>query len=226
MTAPAVLVVGASRGIGLEFVRQYRADGARVLATHRAPADGARLRAFGAEALQLDVLDAAAIASLGQQMAGERLSVAIINAGIYGPRTEGLVVPEAEAFDAVMRTNVLAAMRLIPALAPALAATRGTLAVLSSRMGSIGLMQSSSGWLYRASKAALNSVLKSASVELGAQGIVCLALHPGWVRTDMGGAGADVEAADSVAGMRRVIAAADASQDGSFFNYDGEPLAW
>jgi NAD(P)-dependent dehydrogenase (short-subunit alcohol dehydrogenase family) len=87
-------------------------------------------------------------------------------------------------------------------------------------------MQSTSGWLYRASKAALNSVMKSASNELGAQGIVCVALHPGWVRTDMGGAGADLDVADSVAGMRRVLAAADASMNGGFFNFDGERLPW
>ena len=222
---PAVLVVGASRGIGLEFVRQYRADGARVLATHRAAADVARLRALGAEPLPLDVLDAGAIAGLGRRLAGERLDVAIFNAGVFGPRTPGVVAPEAEAFDMVMHTNVLAAMRLIPLLAPALAGG-GRLAVLSSRMGSMSLMQSSSGWLYRASKAALNAVLKAASVELGAQGIVCVALHPGWVRTDMGGAGADIDAADSVAGMRRVIAAADAASNGGFFDYGGERLAW
>jgi len=222
---PAVLVVGASRGIGLEFVRQYRADGARVLATHRAAADAARLRALGAEPLPLDVLDAGAIAGLGRRLAGERLDVAIFNAGVFGPRTPGVVAPEAEAFDMVMHTNVLAAMRLIPLLAPALAGG-GRLAVLSSRMGSLSLMQSSSGWLYRASKAALNAVLKAASIELGAQGIVCVALHPGWVRTDMGGAGADIDAADSVAGMRRVIAAADAASNGGFFDYGGERLAW
>ena len=222
---PAVLVVGASRGIGLEFVRQYRADGARVLATHRAAADAARLRALGAEPLPLDVLDAGAIAGLGRRLAGERLDVAIFNAGVFGPRTPGVVAPEAEAFDMVMHTNVLAAMRLIPLLAPALAGG-GRLAVLSSRMGSLSLMQSSSGWLYRASKAALNAALKAASIELGAQGIVCVALHPGWVRTDMGGAGADIDAADSVAGMRRVIAAADAASNGGFFDYGGERLAW
>jgi NAD(P)-dependent dehydrogenase (short-subunit alcohol dehydrogenase family) len=223
---PAVLVVGASRGIGLEFVRQYRADGARVIATHRSPAHAALLRALGAEPRLLDVLDAPAIARLGRSLAGERLAVAIVNAGVFGPRTQGLVAPEAAAFDAVMQTNVLAAMRLIPVLAPPLAAAGGRLAVLSSRMGSMSLMQASSGWLYRASKAALNGVLKAASVELGPQGIVCLALHPGWVRTDMGGAAADIDAAASVAGMRRTIDAADAASNGGFFNYDGESLAW
>jgi len=226
MTAPTVLVVGASRGIGLEFVRQYAAAGSRVLATHRAPADGERLRALGAEPLLLDVLDAAAVADLARRLADESIAVAIVNAGVFGPRTQGLVAPQEKDFDAVMHTNVLAAMRLIPALVPPLAAARGTLAVLSSRMGSTALMLSTSGWLYRASKAALNSVLKAASIDLGARGIVCIALHPGWVRTDMGGAGADIDAAESVAGMRRVIAAADASDNGGFFSYTGEALSW
>ena len=226
MTAKAVLVVGASRGIGLEFVRQYRADGAPVIATHRAPADGERLRALGAEAMRLDVLDATEIAALPQRLSGAPLGLVIVNAGVFGPRTQGVVAPDGADFDAVMRTNVLAAMRLIPVLAPSLAAARGTLAVLSSRMGSTTLMQSASAWLYRASKAALNSVMKSASIELGAQGIVCVALHPGWVRTDMGGAAAQLDIADSVAGMRRVLATADASMHGGFFDFDGERLPW
>jgi NAD(P)-dependent dehydrogenase (short-subunit alcohol dehydrogenase family) len=226
LSAPAVLVVGASRGIGLEFVRQYLADGARVIATHRDPVHAAPLRALGAEPRLLDVLDQPAIARLGRLLAGDRLSVAIVNAGLYGPRSEGLVTPSAEEFDAVMHTNVLAAMRLIPVLAPPLAAAGGTLAVLSSRMGSASLMHSSSGWLYRASKAALNAVLKAASIDLGAQGIVCLALHPGWVRTSMGGPAADIGVAASVAGLRQVIAAADASANGGFFNYDGGRIDW
>jgi NAD(P)-dependent dehydrogenase (short-subunit alcohol dehydrogenase family) len=226
MSAPAILVVGASRGIGLEFVRQYRAEGSAVIATHRAAADGERLRALGAEPLALDVLEAAAAASLAQRLAARPLRLAILNAGVFGPRTEGLQPPSVDEFDRVMHTNVLAAMRLIPVLAPPLAAARGTLAVLSSRMGSIAAMQSAGGWLYRASKAALNAVMKAASLELTAQGIVCLALHPGWVRTDMGGAGAQLEVADSVAGMRRVLAAADAASNGGFFDYTGERLPW
>jgi NAD(P)-dependent dehydrogenase (short-subunit alcohol dehydrogenase family) len=226
VTAPTVLVVGASRGIGLEFARQYAAAGGRVVGTHRSADGAARLRALGAEPVALDVLDPQAGAALAQCLGEAPLRLAIVNAGVYGTRTAGLQPPEAEEFDQVMRTNVLAAMRLIPALAPRLAAARGTLAVLSSRMGSTTLMQSAAGWLYRASKAALNSVLKSASIELGAQGVVCVALHPGWVRTDMGGAGADLDVADSVAGMRRVLDAADASCNGGFFDHDGGRLAW
>ena len=223
---PTVLVVGASRGIGAEFARQYCDDGARVLATHRAPDDGPKLRALGARPIALDVLDSSTIAALGAQLDGERIDIAILNAGVYGSRTERIVTPTPAEFDRVMHTNVLAAMQLIPVLAPSLLPVKGKLAVMSSRMGSISLEDSPSGWLYRASKAALNSVLKSAALELGPQGVVCMAFHPGWVRTDMGGSGAELDARDSVAGMRRVIGAANASHSGKFLNYNGEQLSW
>ncbi len=221
-----VLVVGSSRGIGLEFVRQYTADGARVIATVRRAEDAAKVRALGAKPLMLDVLDEGAVAGFGEQLHDEKLDVAILNAGAYGPRTSAIASPGGLDFDAVMHTNVRAPMQLIPQLVPGLAATGGKLAVISSRMGSISLMSSTAGWLYRTSKAALNAALRAASLELGPHGIVCVAFHPGWVRTDMGGAGADVDAATSVSGMRRVLASANASQNGKFLTFNGEQLAW
>jgi NAD(P)-dependent dehydrogenase (short-subunit alcohol dehydrogenase family) len=87
-------------------------------------------------------------------------------------------------------------------------------------------MGSPSGWLYRASKAAVNAVLRAASLELAARGAVCMAFHPGWVRTDMGGTGASIDADESVRGMRRVIAQANDSHNGKFLNYTGEHLSW
>ena len=221
-----VLVIGASRGIGLEFVRQYAADGARVIATVRRAEDTAKLRELGAKPLLLDVLDEAAVAQFGAQLHGEKLDVAIYNAGVYGPRTTAIAAPGGLDFDGVMHTNVRAPMQLIPQLVPALAATGGKLALVSSRMGSISLMSSTSGWLYRVSKAAANAALRAASLELGPHGVVCVAFHPGWVRTEMGGAGADIDAATSVAGMRRVLATANASQNGKFLNFNGEQLSW
>jgi NAD(P)-dependent dehydrogenase (short-subunit alcohol dehydrogenase family) len=117
-------------------------------------------------------------------------------------------------------------MLLLPLLAPALIRARGKLAVISSSMGSISRATSNAGWLYRASKAALNAVLKSASLELGPRGVVCMAFDPGWVRTDMGGPRATLEVTDSVAGMRRVVDAANDSFNGKFLKYTGEQLAW
>jgi NAD(P)-dependent dehydrogenase (short-subunit alcohol dehydrogenase family) len=146
------------------------------------------------------------------------------NAGVYGPRTQGLQTPSREEFDLVMHTNLLGAMRVLPSLAAALA-PGARVALLSSRMGSIGLRSSSSGWLYRASKAALNSVLKDAALEWQGRAL-CVALHPGWVRTDMGGSGAEIDAATSVAGMRRVIGGLSADDHGAFFDWSGARLAW
>jgi len=166
------------------------------------------------------------VPTLARQLAGESIDLAIVVAGVSGPKSADLAPPEPADFDVVMHTNVLVSMQLIPLLADRLVATRGKLAVISSRMGSIGNTTDSSWWLYRASKAALNSVLKSASVELGRRGVVCMALHPGWVRTDMGGPGANLPVEESAASMRRVIAAANRSHNGRFLNYNGEQLEW
>ncbi|HEY1131568.1 MAG TPA: SDR family oxidoreductase [Roseateles sp.] len=219
-----VLIVGASRGLGLEFVRQYRAAGARITATARDDAALERLHAHGARALKLDVADAASVSGLAWLIDGERFDVVVINAGVYGPTTTGLETPSAADFDAVMHTNVLAPMRLLPQIAEALA-PGARVAIISSKMGSLGLRASSTGWLYRASKAAVNSVMRDASLALAGQAIV-VSFHPGWVRTDMGGAGADIDATTSIAGMRTVLASVKSADTGSFFNYDGQRLAW
>jgi NAD(P)-dependent dehydrogenase (short-subunit alcohol dehydrogenase family) len=219
-----VLVVGASRGIGLELVRQYCAEGVRVVATARDDAGAARLAALGAHPLVLDVTNPAACAGLAGSLDGEAFDIAWLSAGVYGPRSTGLDSPSQAEFDAVMHTNVLAAMRLLPVIAEVLA-PGGRLAVLSSRMGSIGLRASPAGWLYRASKAALNSVVKDVSLVLAGRAI-CVSLHPGWVRTDMGGASADLPVERSVADLRATVTALTPAQHGAFLNHDGRALAW
>jgi NAD(P)-dependent dehydrogenase (short-subunit alcohol dehydrogenase family) len=218
------LIIGASRGIGLEFVRQWRADAVQVTATARDAAGLARLQALGATALPLDVADVTSAATLAWHIDGEKFDIAIIVAGLYGPKTTALEPPTEADFDAVMHTNVLGPMRVLPQIAAALA-PNARLVVISSRMASMGLRAGTAGWLYRASKAAVNSVLKDASIVLGDQA-VCVALHPGWVRTDMGGSGADLAVSDAVATMRRTIAALRPSQNGAFLDHDGSPLAW
>jgi NAD(P)-dependent dehydrogenase (short-subunit alcohol dehydrogenase family) len=219
-----ILIVGASRGLGLEFVAQYRADGAQVSATARDDAGLARLAALGAHAIRVDVTDAAAGDGLATALNGKAYDIAVINAGVYGPSSSGLEPPSMSDFDQVMHTNVLGPMRVLPALAAALAPA-ARVGIVSSRMGSIGLRTSTGGWLYRASKAAVNSVLKDASLALAGRA-VCVALHPGWVRTDMGGAGADLDATTSVADMRRTLAGLTPEHNGRFFNHDGAELAW
>jgi NAD(P)-dependent dehydrogenase (short-subunit alcohol dehydrogenase family) len=225
-----VLIVGASRGLGLEFVRQYRADGARVTATARADDGLAAIAALGAKPLKLDVTDAASASALAWQIDGAAFDTVFYVSGVYGPRTAGMEPPSQDDFDAVMHTNVLGAMRVLPSVADALAPPVGgapgaRIGVISSRMGSIGLRNGTAGWTYRASKAAVNSVMKDASIALAGRAL-CAAFHPGWVRTEMGGAGADIDASESIAGMRRALAGLDAARNGSFLNYDGTTLAW
>ncbi|WP_024973745.1 SDR family oxidoreductase [Ralstonia pickettii] len=225
------LILGASRGIGLETVKQYRSDGWRVIATVRSQAAAEELQALGAETHVLDLTDANAVAGLAWKLDGEALDVAIYVAGIYGPRTQGATPVSQADFDAVMHTNVWAPMGVLPAVLPMVEAGRngvdepgGVLAVISSRMGSIGDMAGNGGWLYRASKAAVNAVLRGVSID--AKNATCLTFHPGWVQTDMGGAGAAITPHESVAGIRRVIAGATRADNGGFRNYDGSVIEW
>jgi NAD(P)-dependent dehydrogenase (short-subunit alcohol dehydrogenase family) len=222
------LIVGASRGIGREFVRQYRNVGWRVIATAR---DDEALEELdgelGAEPVRLDVTDPDEIGGFAERIAAARLDVAVICAGVYGPSTEGVESFGAEDFDYVMATNVRGPMLLMPVLLPLVESVDGVLAVLSSRMGSIGEATGTTGWLYRASKAALNSALRVASLQT--RRATCIALNPGWVRTDMGGAHAAIDVERSVAGMREVVAqagAARASFNGRFVQYDGTSVDW
>jgi NAD(P)-dependent dehydrogenase (short-subunit alcohol dehydrogenase family) len=219
-----VLILGASRGIGLELARQCLAAGDRVVATARDDAGLAQLAALGAQPLRLDVASAAGCAGLAWPIDGEQFHQVWLVAGVYGPRSTGLQPPTDAEFDAVMHTNVLGAMRLLPQLADVLA-PGGRLAVLSSQMGSIGQRSHPSGWLYRASKAALNSVLKDVSLALAGRAI-CVSLHPGWVQTDMGGAGAALTVARSAADLRATVGRLGPADNGSFLNHDGRPLPW
>ncbi|WP_027802563.1 SDR family oxidoreductase [Paraburkholderia dilworthii] len=222
-----VLIVGASRGIGQEFVRQYKHSGWRVLATARDGAALDTLTQLGAQTYSVDVTEPEDIAALGWKLDGEHVDVAVVVSGVYGPRTEGIETITAEDFDHVMHTNVRGPMQLMPILLPLVEETGGVLAVISSKMGSIGDSSGTSGWLYRVSKAALNDALKLASLD--AQRATCVSLHPGWVQTDMGGAQAAIDPTRSVAGMREVLKQAAASREafnGRFYQYDGTQLEW
>ncbi|HEU4622553.1 MAG TPA: SDR family oxidoreductase [Burkholderiaceae bacterium] len=223
---PTALIIGASRGIGRELVRQYRAQGWRILASARRDDDLAELGVLGAEPHRIDVDDVNDWAALGWLLDCEPVDVAFYVSGVYGPSTAGLEAPSQAEFDHVMHTNVLGAMRMASVVAPAVAAAHGRLVVLSSHMGSIGDRSNGSAWLYRASKAALNSVLKDISLFHPAGTMVAVSLHPGWVRTDMGGANASLSVEDSVASIRNVVSQLQPTHHGGFFNYDGKPLSW
>ncbi|MFT3953572.1 MAG: SDR family oxidoreductase [Piscinibacter sp.] len=220
---PHALIVGASRGIGAEFVRQYRAEGWLVTATARGDDALATLRAAGATAIALDVTSAESTSRLAWQLDGQSFDVIVHVAGVLKRQT-GLEPPTDADFDHTMHANVLAPMRVLPQLVDMLA-PGAKLALISSKMGSMGARAATGSWLYRASKAAANSVLKDISLEWAGRA-VCVSFHPGWVRTEMGGSNADLTVEQSVAGMRRVIAGLAAQDNGRFLNHDGSEIPW
>jgi NAD(P)-dependent dehydrogenase (short-subunit alcohol dehydrogenase family) len=225
-----VVITGAGRGLGLEFARQYARDGWDVIGCCRHPKAARPLVEVGAEVVKLDVADARDVTALSKRLAATTIDLFICNAGVAGARNPVLTGTTQADFDAVMRTNVLGPMWLSAALADRIAAggqgRGGKIAYLSSRMGSIGAMANAGSALYRASKAALNAVVKAVALELAPRGVVAIALHPGWVRTDMGGAGADIDPETSVAGMRAVIERAGSRDSGRFFDYTGKEVPW
>ncbi len=214
------LIIAASRGIGLELARQAIDAGERVIATARSETALAQLRELGAQALRLDVADVASVSGLAWQLDGEKIDTAWYVAGVMCNRANATQPPTREQFDSVMHTNVLGAMQVIPQVVPLVESAGGRMAFISSAMGLIGEVGSSSAWLYRVSKAALNMAVKSAQASYPAATLVCL--HPGWVQTDMGGSGAPVTPVQSAAGMRRVMAAVTPQDQGAFFSYDGQ----
>ena len=213
-----ILVIGASRGIGLEFVRQYRADWDRVFATARNLPGLRRIEQLGATELRLDVTDPDGFASVRERLAGEKLDLAIYVAGVYA-RGDAGTLPSPGEFDRVMRTNVLGAMQALVSFAPLVEAAHGRFAFITSEMGRIGGVASSHGWIYRASKAALNMAVASAQPDYAQATLV--AINPGWVRTDLGGPGAPLEVEQSVAAMRLTLAGLTRRHRGAFLNYDG-----
>ena len=222
-----VLLIGASRGIGLELARQYREAGWRVIATARSAEGLERLQALGCETLRVDVADPAANSGLAWQLDGEKLDLAIYVAGVVD-RAPAPQPPTREAFDALMHTNVLGAMQVIPQILPMLHEARGTLACISSVMGSQQQTVSGSAWLYRVSKAALNMVVRCVQAEQA--DVTVLALHPGWVQTDMGGTQAPLTAQQSAASLRQTLETVRTQRApehrGAFLNHDGTPLPW
>ncbi len=219
-----VLITGAGRGLGLEFARQYAAQGWRVHACARRPESLAQLKDVVAH--PLDVRDARQIEALAAALAGEAIDLLINNAGIYGPRTDSLRKLRDEEWLEVFRVNAIAPLRIASALADNVAKSKMRLMVfITSQMGSIA-RAGAGAHPYRMSKAALNAGVRVLSLELAGRGITCVVLHPGWVRTDMGGPGGAIDPATSIAAMRTVIAGLKPSDNGRFLAYDGAEMPW
>lgn len=217
-----ILVIGASRGIGLEFVRQYRDAGDRVIATVRDDAGRERVQALGAQALTVDVANPASVSGLAWQLDGEKIDVALYVAGVIR-RPNALTPPTRDDFDAVMHANVLGAMQALPQVAPMVSEARGVVAFLSSSMSQIGSVPDSGSWLYRTSKAALNMAVAAAQHDYPDATLVTI--DPGWVQTDMGGTGAALTVEQSVRGMREVLAGLTPADKGRLLHHDGRRAA-
>jgi NAD(P)-dependent dehydrogenase (short-subunit alcohol dehydrogenase family) len=218
---PSVVIVGASRGIGREFVRQYLADGWTVVATARTAEQAAELTAAGATAFTADVTDEASLTALAVAAPGPH-DLLILNAGI-NVREGPLAQVDAAKWAEVMAVNGLGPLLAARALGPTVR-DGGTIAALSSTLGSIGANTGGGLYSYRMSKAGLNAGLKNLSLELKPRGIAVAALHPGGVK--MGGKGAEVEVGDSVTGLRQVIAGLTPAKTGVFLDYRGNGLPW
>jgi NAD(P)-dependent dehydrogenase (short-subunit alcohol dehydrogenase family) len=226
---PSVLITGANRGLGLEFTRQYAADGWRVFAACRDPAGARDLAAVEGDvsAETLDVDDGPQVAALANKLSGQPIDVLINNAGIYGPKDVTRDTVVYDAWGQVFRTNAMSPLAVSAAFAANVAqGGQKKIITLSSIMGSIAENDSSGDFIYRSSKAAVNAVMKSLAGDLKSEGITVVVLHPGWVRTDMGGPDASIEAPESVTGMRAVIAGLKESDSGRFLNYDGTEIPW
>lgn len=220
------VVTGANRGLGLELVRQLTGAGHRVIATARNPDSASELAALGVRIETLDTARADSVAAFAACLGDVPVDVLVNNAGIMGHDGGRLADTDVEQLLTTLNINSLGPLRVTQALLANLRAGTGkTVVQLSSCLGSIA--DAEAGLFgYRASKAALNMLNKVLSVELGGEGFTCVAMHPGWVKTEMGGADAPLTPEESVAGMVRVIGALKATHNGAFIDYQGEPLAW
>ena len=221
-----VLITGASRGIGRALADELNGRGHAVIATSRRPTDAAA-EAPGIRHLTLDVTDKRSIAAAAAALRDEPLDILVNNAGVFGQRGAGLQRIDDTVWHEVLATNVIGAYRVSEAFLPHL--RRGQekkLVTISSRMGSMGANTTGGEYVYRSSKAAVNAVMRSLAIDLAPENITVAALHPGWVRTEMGGRSAALDPATSARGLADVILGLTPTQSGGFFNYDGTPLVW
>ncbi|CAG0960908.1 C-factor [Methylophilaceae bacterium] len=231
MTQPTLLITGANRGIGLEFVRQYAEAGWQVIACCRWPDDAKALHAIAdgtddqVEIHPLDVSDFAEIDALALLLQGRQIDLLINNAGVYPHGDFGGT--DYEAWAEAFHINTMAPMKMAEAFAGHVASSGlKKIVTLSSKMGRLDDNTSGGSYIYRSTKTAVNMVMKSLAIDLKPMGIAVAALHPGWVQTEMGGPNALIDTQQSVAGLRQVIEQLTLENSGRFVAYDGKVIPW
>lgn len=228
---PSILITGANRGLGLEFTRQYLQQGWSVIACCRQPEQANELKLLANNKLhiyQLDVTNFEQIDALAHEFTGQPIEIVLSNAGIYGDtQDDSFGQLNYQNWQATLHINTMAPVKLAEALLPNLQlAKQAKLIAITSQMASISDNKSGGNILYRSSKAALNAAMKSLAIDLKSANIAVGILHPGWVKTDMGGENALIYPEQSIAGMRQVIEQLNLNNSGTFYNYRGEILPW
>ncbi len=228
-----VVITGANRGIGLEHTRRYADRGIQVFAAVRSIAEAVELQAVSSKsngAVKVVEYDAALSGghhSLKDAVGDVPVDLLLANAGIMGDRAQMFGSIDTEEMLDLFRINSVAPLRLAQAFADNVAESgRKLIAFQSSQMGSIGDNRSGGYYAYRASKAALNMIARGVANDLKSRGIVAVTLHPGWVKTRMGGSSAPLTVEQSVAGQQRLFDKLTLADTGRFFNYDGKELPW
>ncbi len=229
---PRVLITGCNRGIGLELTRQYLKAGWQVIATAREPANALKLKELwrahqdDLRIYALNVADHVQLDALARELGDETLDVLINNAGAMGPQPPLGQLDYVE-WNHLFAVNTMAPAKMVEAFGPLVGRGQRKLIVnISTRMASMTDNSSGGAYAYRSTKAALNAVTKSLAIDLAPDGITVIAVHPGWVKTDMGGDGAPLPVPDSAAALRALFDRVGPAESGRFFNYDGQVLPW
>lgn len=227
-----ILVTGASRGLGLEFTRQYLAAGDEVIAACRSPSTASTLqqlkRNSGAAltVVELDVADPKSARRAAEETHGP-IDVLINCAGLIGARGQRLGSLDYRDWSQVLEVNLLGPARVCEAFLEQVAqSSRRLMVTITSGMGSLADNTSGGSIPYRTSKAAVNMLMRSAAIDLKSRGITCVVVNPGWVKTDMGGPSATLSPEDSIAALRRLFSKLGPAESGRFYNYDGREYAW
>ena len=230
---PAVLITGASRGLGFEVAKQYAVEGWRVIACCRKPEDAIALKKLAPSArdmvsvVAMDVADNDTVRNAALTLKDVVVDILINSAGIAGVPQQSTGQIDYASWARVLDVNTMGPLRVLEAFTDNLARSERRLVVtITSGMGSLADNTSGGSIAYRSSKAAVNMVMRSAAIDLAPRGITCVLINPGWVKTDMGGPDATLSPQQSVSAMRQLIETLGPNDSGKFYNYDGREYPW